>query len=67
MVNNTFNENAETNGQSIENGESNSQFSKPSSEFKRKVKKLNTKGEGFKIDDIIDAIQTAIVEVIQKC
>ncbi|RCJ41587.1 hypothetical protein A6769_01365 [Nostoc punctiforme NIES-2108] len=65
MVNNTLNENAETNGQSIENGESNSQFSKPSSEFKRKVKKLNTKGEGFKIDDIIDAIQTAIVEVIE--
>ncbi|MEH1918932.1 hypothetical protein [Nostoc sp.] len=65
MVNNTLNENAETNGQAIENGESNSQFSKPSIEFKRKVKKLNTKGEGFKIDDIIDAIKTAIVEVIE--
>ncbi|MEH2268356.1 MAG: hypothetical protein V7K68_07980 [Nostoc sp.] len=65
MVNNTLNENTEANGQSIENGENNSQISKPSSEFKRKVKKLNTKGEGFNIDDIIDAIQTAIVEVVE--
>ncbi|MEH2157963.1 hypothetical protein [Nostoc sp.] len=65
MVNNTLNENTEANGQSIENGENNSQISKPSSEFKRKVKKLNSKGEGFNIDDIIDAIQTAIVEVVE--
>ncbi|MFN6529392.1 hypothetical protein [Nostoc sp. ChiSLP03a] len=65
MVNNTFNENTETNGQAIENWESNSQDSKPSSEFKIKVKKLNNKGEEFNIDEIIDAIQTAIVEVIE--
>ncbi|MEH2149706.1 hypothetical protein [Nostoc sp.] len=65
MVNNTLNENTEANGQAIENGENNSQISNPSSEFKRKVKKLNTKGEGFNIDDIIDAIQTAIVEVVE--
>ncbi|MBN3883081.1 MAG: hypothetical protein HWQ44_08840 [Nostoc sp. JL34] len=64
-MNNTLNENTEANGQAIENGENNSQLSKPSSEFKRKVKKLNTKGEGFNIDDIIDAIQTAIVEVVE--
>ncbi|WP_292746319.1 hypothetical protein [Nostoc sp. NMS4] len=65
MVNNTFNENTETNGQSIENIDNNSHFSKPSSEFKRKVNKLNAKGEGFNIDDVIDAIQTAIVEVVE--
>lgn len=65
MVNNTLNENTEINGQAIENWENNNQFSKPSSEFKRKVKKLNTNGEGFNIDDIIDAIQTAIVEVVE--
>ncbi|MDZ7968615.1 MAG: hypothetical protein RM368_27295 [Nostoc sp. DedSLP03] len=65
MVNNTFNENAETNGQAIENWESNSKYSNPSSEFKIKVKKLNSKGEGFNIDEIIDAIQTAIIEVIE--
>ncbi|MEH2253137.1 hypothetical protein [Nostoc sp.] len=64
MVNNTA-ENTKTNGQGSEDGENNSQFSKPSSEFKRKVKKLNTKGEGFNIDDVIDAIQTAIVEVVE--
>jgi hypothetical protein len=65
MVNNILNENTESNGQSIENGENNSQLSKPSSEFKRKVKKLNAKGEGFNIDDVIDAIKTAIVEVVE--
>ncbi|MCC5630056.1 hypothetical protein LC613_19245 [Nostoc sphaeroides CHAB 2801] len=65
MVNNILNENTESNGQSIENGENNSQLSKPSSEFKRKVKKLNTKGEGFNIDDVIDAIKIAIVEVVE--
>ncbi|MGF1935747.1 MAG: hypothetical protein RM347_015395 [Nostoc sp. ChiQUE02] len=65
MVNNTVSENTEINGQASENGENNSQFNKPSSEFKRKVKKLNTKGEGFNIDDVIDAIQTAIVEVVE--
>lgn len=65
MVNNTLNENTEINGQAIENWENNNQFSKPSSEFKRKVKKLNTNGEGFNIDDVIDAIQTAIVEVVE--
>ncbi|MEH2167065.1 MAG: hypothetical protein V7K41_10415 [Nostoc sp.] len=65
MMNNIFNEATEINGQAIENGESNSQSSKPSSEFKIKVKKLNTKAEGFNIDDIIDAIQTAIVEVVE--
>ncbi|MDZ8084685.1 MAG: hypothetical protein RMY16_03680 [Nostoc sp. DedQUE12b] len=65
MVNNTFNKNPETDGQSIENWEINSQYSKPSSEFKIKVKKLNSKGEGFNIDEIIDAIQTAIVEVVE--
>ncbi|MBW4452029.1 MAG: hypothetical protein KME55_04710 [Nostoc indistinguendum CM1-VF10] len=46
-------------------GETNSHFSKPSNEFKRKVRKLNTNGEKFNIDDIIDAIQTAIVEVVK--
>ncbi|MEH2183725.1 hypothetical protein [Nostoc sp.] len=65
MVNNTFNEITETNGQAIKNVENNSHFSKPSSEFKIKVKKLNAKGEGFNIDEIIDAIQTAIVEVVE--
>ncbi|MEH2285978.1 hypothetical protein [Nostoc sp.] len=65
MVNNTFNEKTEINGQSIESMENNSHFSKASSEFKIKVKKLNAKGEGFNIDDVIDAIQTAIVEVIE--
>ncbi|ODH00008.1 hypothetical protein A4S05_35225 [Nostoc sp. KVJ20] len=65
MVNHVVDENTEINGQASENGERNSQWSKPSSEFKRKVKKLNTKGEGFNIDDIIDAIQTAIVEVVE--
>ncbi|MEH2415790.1 hypothetical protein [Nostoc sp.] len=65
MVNNTVNENTESNGQASENGENNSQLSKPSSEFKRKVNKLNAKGEGFNIDDIIDAIKTAIVEVVE--
>lgn len=65
MLNNTVDENTEINGQASENGERNSQLSKPSSEFKRKVKNLNTKGEGFNIDDIIDAIQTAIVEVVE--
>ncbi len=65
MVNNTFNEITVTNGQAIENGESNSQSDKPSSEFKIKVKKLNLKGEGFNIDEVIDAIQTAIVEVVE--
>lgn len=65
MVNTPANENIESNGQASENGENNSQLSKPSSEFKRKVKKLNTKGEGFNIDDVIDAIQTAIVEVVE--
>ncbi|MFW9259352.1 hypothetical protein [Nostoc sp. CALU 546] len=65
MVNHVVDENTEINGQASENGEINSQWSKPSSEFKRKVKKLNTKGEGFNIDDIIDAIQTAIVEVVE--
>ncbi|MDZ8031344.1 hypothetical protein [Nostoc sp. DedSLP04] len=65
MVNNTLNENTETNGQAIENSENNSQYSKPSSEFKIKVKKLNSNKEGFNIDEIIDAIQTAIVEVIE--
>ncbi|MFN6484318.1 MULTISPECIES: hypothetical protein [unclassified Nostoc] len=65
MVNNTFNENTEINGQSIENVENNSQISKPSNEFKRKVKNLNTRGEGFNIDDVIDAIKTAIVEVVE--
>lgn len=65
MVNNTLNENTVSNGQSIENGENNSQLIKPSSEFKRKVNKLNTKGEGFNIDEVIDAIKTAIVEVIE--
>ncbi|MEH2242997.1 hypothetical protein [Nostoc sp.] len=65
MVNTPVNENIESNGQASEKGENNSQLSKPSSEFKRKVKKLNTKGEGFNIDDVIDAIQTAIVEVVE--
>ncbi|MDZ8225566.1 MULTISPECIES: hypothetical protein [unclassified Nostoc] len=65
MVNNLINENTGSNRQSIENGENNSQLSKPSSEFKRKVNKLNTKGEGFNIDDVIDAIKTAIVEVVE--
>ncbi|MHC5935502.1 hypothetical protein [Nostoc sp.] len=65
MVNNTVSENTETNGQASENEENNSQISKPSSEFKRKVNKLNTKGEGFNIDDVIDAIKTAIVEVVE--
>ena len=65
MVNNILNENTESNGQAIEDGEDNSKLSKPSSEFKRKVKKLNTKGEGFNIDDVIDAIKTAIVEVVE--
>ncbi|MBN4001075.1 hypothetical protein [Nostoc sp. LPT] len=65
MVNNTFNENTESNGQAIGNVENNSHFSKPSSEFKIKVKKLNAKGEGFNIDEVIDAIQTAIVEVVE--
>ncbi|MEH1997819.1 MAG: hypothetical protein V7L00_03420 [Nostoc sp.] len=65
MVNNIVNENTESNGQASENGENNSQLSKPSSEFKRKVNKLNAKGEGFNIDDIIDAIKTAIVEVVE--
>ncbi|MEH2078982.1 MAG: hypothetical protein V7K89_02885 [Nostoc sp.] len=65
MVNNTFNEITVTNSQALENVESNSQSSKPSSEFKIKVKKLNSKGEGFNIDEIIDAIQIAIVEVIE--
>ncbi|MBN3923407.1 MAG: hypothetical protein HWQ37_09680 [Nostoc sp. NMS4] len=49
----------------MENIDNNSHFSKPSSEFKRKVNKLNAKGEGFNIDDVIDAIQTAIVEVVE--
>ena len=62
MVNNILNENTESNGQAIED---NSKLSKPSSEFKRKVKKLNAKGEGFNIDDVIDAIKTAIVEVVE--
>ncbi|MEH2366869.1 hypothetical protein [Nostoc sp.] len=65
MVNNTLNENTNIHDQAIENMENNSQFSKPSSEFKRKVKKLNSQGEGFNIDEIIDAIQTAIVEVVE--
>ncbi|MBN3870494.1 hypothetical protein [Nostoc sp. JL33] len=65
MVNNIVNENTESNGQASENGENNSQLSKPSSEFKRKVNKLNAKGEGFNIDDVIDAIKTAIVEVVE--
>src|SRR4051794_9656406 len=65
MVNNTLNENTETNGQAIDNVEDNNQFIKPSSEFKRKVKKLNSKEEGFNIDDVIDAIKTAIVEVVE--
>ncbi|MEH2458264.1 hypothetical protein [Nostoc sp.] len=64
MVNHTA-ENTKINGQSNENGENNSQFSKPSSEFKRKVNQMNTKGEGFNIDDVIDAIKTAIVEVVE--
>ncbi|MBD2727180.1 hypothetical protein H6G96_12780 [Nostoc sp. FACHB-892] len=64
MVNNTLNENTESNVLS-EIGETNSHFRKPSSEFKRKVRKLNTNGEKFNIDDIIDAIQTAIVEVVE--
>ena len=65
MVNNILNENTESNGQAIEDGEDNSKISKPSSEFKKKVKKLNTKGEGFNIDDVIDAMKTAIVEVVE--
>ncbi|MEH2069750.1 MAG: hypothetical protein V7K47_16580 [Nostoc sp.] len=65
MVNTNLNENTQSNGQSSENGENNSQLSKPSSEFKRKVQKLNTKGEGFNIDDVIDTIKTAIVEVVE--
>ncbi|MEH2409409.1 hypothetical protein [Nostoc sp.] len=64
MVNHTA-ENTKINGQSSENGENNSQFSKPSSEFKRKLNQMNTKGEGFNIDDVIDAIKTAIVEVVE--
>ncbi|MEH1839389.1 MAG: hypothetical protein V7L20_11590 [Nostoc sp.] len=62
---NIINENTESNGQAIEDGEDNSKISKPSSEFKIKVKNLNTKKEGFNIDDIIDAIKTAIVEVVE--
>ncbi|WP_375496751.1 hypothetical protein [uncultured Nostoc sp.] len=62
---NIINENTESNSQAIEDGENNSKLSKPSSEFEIKVKKLNTKGEGFNIDDIIDAIKTAIVEVVE--
>ncbi|WP_375512790.1 hypothetical protein [uncultured Nostoc sp.] len=65
MVNNILNENTESNGQAIGNEENNTQLSKPSSEFKKKVKKLNTKGEGFNIDDVIDTIKTAIVEVVE--
>ncbi|BDI15706.1 hypothetical protein ANSO36C_15080 [Nostoc cf. commune SO-36] len=65
MVNKIINENTASNGQALDNEENNSQFSKPSSEFKRKVKKLNTKGEGFNIDEVIDAIKTAIVEVVE--
>ena len=65
MVNNILNENTESNSQAIEEGEDSSKLSKPSSEFKRKIKKLNTKGEGFNIDDVIDAIKTAIVEVVE--
>ncbi|MBD2533139.1 hypothetical protein H6G97_27635 [Nostoc flagelliforme FACHB-838] len=65
MVNKILNENTASNGQALENEENNSQFSKPSSEFKRKVKKLNTKGEGFNIDEVIDVIKTAIVEVVE--
>ncbi|MCC5624502.1 hypothetical protein [Nostoc sp. CHAB 5715] len=65
MVNNILNENTESNGQAIEDGEDNSKLSKPSSKFKIKVKKLNAKGEGFNIDDVIDAIKTAIVEVVE--
>jgi len=65
MVNHVVDENTEINGQASENVEINNQFSKPSSEFRRKVKKLNAKGEGFNIDDVIDAIQTAIVEVVE--
>jgi hypothetical protein len=65
MVNNTLHENTESNRQTIGDGQKNSQLSKPSSEFKRKVKNLNTKGEGFNIDDVIDAIKTAIVEVVE--
>ena len=65
MVNKILNENTASNSQALENEENNSQFSKPSSEFKRKVKKLNTKGEGFNIDEVIDAIKTAIVEVVE--
>ncbi|MEH1836266.1 MAG: hypothetical protein V7L29_30495 [Nostoc sp.] len=65
MVKTSANENIESNGQASENEENNSQISKPSSEFKRKVNQLNTKGEGFNINDVIDAIQTAIVEVVE--
>ncbi|MDF5708917.1 MAG: hypothetical protein PUP90_14945 [Nostoc sp. S4] len=65
MINTNIHENTQSNGQPSENGENNSQLSKPSSEFKRKVQKLNTKGEGFNIDDVIDAIKTAIVEVVE--
>ncbi|MEH2295088.1 hypothetical protein [Nostoc sp.] len=64
MVNPTA-ENTKSNGQPSQNGENNSQIGKPSSEFKRKVNQMNTKGEGFNIDDVIDAIKTAIVEVVE--
>jgi hypothetical protein len=62
MVNNTVNDNTETYTQASEN---NGQISKPSVEFKIKVKKLSAKKDDFSIDDIIDTIQTAIAEVVE--
>ncbi|WP_460201430.1 hypothetical protein [Scytonema sp. NUACC21] len=44
---------------------SNGQDSKASNEFKDKLNQLNADKKGFNIDDVIDTIKTAIVEVIE--
>jgi hypothetical protein len=58
---NTVRENTESNGQASENKEYNGQVSKASLKFKEK---LNDK-KGFNLEDVIDAIKIAIVDVIE--
>ncbi|WP_226889348.1 hypothetical protein [Nostoc sp. MG11] len=58
---NTVRENTEINGQASENKEYNGQASKASLKFKEKI---NDK-KGFNVEDAIDAIKIAIVDVIE--
>ncbi|MBW4687475.1 MAG: hypothetical protein KME40_20775 [Komarekiella atlantica HA4396-MV6] len=58
---NTVRENTESNGQASENKEYNGQASKASLKFKEKINDQ----KGFNLEDVIDAIKIAIVDVIE--